>query len=230
MKTFKFKDKIYEIDSHNFLIDSVAWDENFAEGMAYELGMNDGLTEPHWEMIHFIRNRFAETGACPVVHETTHALDLNAKSLQQLFPTGYLRGACLLAGITYKYGWVYYSEEPYPVNSSIKHEKEPRIQLKDKVYRVDIFGSLVDIDGWDEDFAIRRAYEMNIKTGLTDKHWEIIYFLRKSFIQNKKIPTVYQCCEANQIDIEDLATLFPGGYHRGAVKIAGLPTFGWESL
>jgi hypothetical protein len=30
-------------DSHNFLIDPVAWDENFAEGMAYELGMNDGL-------------------------------------------------------------------------------------------------------------------------------------------------------------------------------------------
>jgi tRNA 2-thiouridine synthesizing protein E len=31
-----------------------------------------------------------------------------------------------------------------------------------------------------------------------------------------------ETCEANSIEIDEFATLFPDGYHRGAVKIAGL--------
>ena len=31
-----------------------------------------------------------------------------------------------------------------------------------------------------------------------------------------------ETCEANDIDIDELEQLFPDGYHRGAVKIAGL--------
>jgi len=194
--------------------------------MAYELGMTDGLKEPQWEVIHFIRNRFAETGACPVVHETLNILGLDVKSLQQFFPTGYLRGSCLLAGISYRYGWVYYFGEPYSVSTKSNPEKKHIIKNQDKVYRVDLFGSLVDHSEWDKDFAVYRAYEMNIKSGLTDTHWQIIKFLSDSYIRNKKIPTLYECCEVNQIGIEELSKLFPSGYHRGAVKIAGLPTYG----
>lgn len=226
MKTFTFNNQTYETDDQHFLIDHHVWNEDFAVGMAHELGMNDGLSEQHWQVIHFIRNRFKETGACPVVHETLRILGLDVKSLQQLFPTGYLRGTCLLAGISYRYGWVYYFGEPYAVSIKSKPEKKHIIEIQDKVYRVDLFGSLVDHSEWDKDFAVRRAYEMNMKSGLTDTHWQVIKFLRDSYAQNKKIPTIYECCEANQIDIEDLANLFPGGYHRGAVKIAGLPTFG----
>ncbi len=36
------------------------------------------------------------------------------------------------------------------------------------------------------------------------------------------VPTVYETCEENRIEIEDLEALFPDGYHRGAVKISGL--------
>ena len=57
---------------------------------------------------------------------------------------------------------------------------------------------------------------------LTDKHWQIINFLRKSFEKNNMVPTIYETCEANGIDLEELEKLFPDGYHRGAVKIAGL--------
>ncbi len=228
MKPFLFKEKTYAVDHQNFLLDHETWDEDFAVGMAHELGMNDGLTERRWEVIHFIRNVFSKTGVCPLVHETSQALDLNAKSLQELFPTGYLRGACLLAGISYKYGWVYYFGEPYPVSKKPKSSKKSNIKPEDRVYRVDLFGSLVDPSEWDEDFAVRRAYEMNMKNGLNDKHWQIIHFLRDRYAHSKKIPTIYECCEANRIDIKDLAELFPTGYHRGAVKIAGLPTLGKE--
>lgn len=226
MKTFKNKDRTYEVDDQNFLLDHDAWDEDFATAMAIELGMKEGLTDRHWEVIRFIRNRFKETGACPVVHETSRLLGLNTKSLQQLFPTGYLRGACLLAGISYRHGWVYYYGEPYSVSPKSESEKDRKTAPQDKVYRVDLFGSLVDPSEWDEDFAARRAYEMDIKDGLTDKHREVINFLRDSYARNKKIPTIYECCEAAKIEIDEFAGLFPTGYHRGAVKIAGLPSFG----
>jgi len=91
---------------------------------------------------------------------------------------------------------------------------------------VDLFGSLVDFTEWDEDYAARRAWEMNMKTGLTDMHWQVILFLRDSYAKNNKIPTIYECCNAAEIDFDEFAELFPTGYHRGAVKIAGLPTFG----
>jgi tRNA 2-thiouridine synthesizing protein E len=65
--------------------------------------------------------------------------------------------------------------------------------------------------------------DMKIHGGkLTDKHWQIIRFLREYYEKNEEIPTVYETCEANQINIEELDQLFPDGYHRGAVKIAGL--------
>ncbi|MEZ4548896.1 MAG: TusE/DsrC/DsvC family sulfur relay protein [Desulfobacterales bacterium] len=225
MKTVTFKNKAYEVDKQNFLLDSDAWDENFAVGMAHELDMPDGLTERHWEVIRFIRNRFKETGACPVVHETARVLGLDTHAFQELFPTGYLRGACLLAGISFRYGWVYYFGEPYSVSQKNKPEK-PEEATKNKVYRTDLFGSLVDPSEWDEDWAARRAYEMGIKNGLTEKHLEIINYLRERYEQNHKIPTIYECCASNDIQIDEFADFFPSGYHRGAIKIAGLPTFG----
>ncbi len=115
MKKFIYNRKEYEIDDQNFLIDYYSWDNNFALGMAVELAMTRGLTARHWEVIHIIRNRFYETGTCPVIYEIKWMTDLDVQSLQQLFPTGYFRGACLLAGISYRYGWVYYFGEPYHV-------------------------------------------------------------------------------------------------------------------
>jgi len=92
----------------------------------------------------------------------------------------------------------------------------------EKVYRVDVFGFLIDSSEWDKDFAANRAYEMGLSEGLTEKHWEIIHFLRNKYQESNIIPTVYECCESNQIDLEKLGALFPAGYHCGALKIAGL--------
>ncbi|MBE9580198.1 MAG: TusE/DsrC/DsvC family sulfur relay protein, partial [Proteobacteria bacterium] len=74
-----------------------------------------------------------------------------------------------------------------------------------------------------EYYAVYKAYDMKIHGGkLSDKHWQIIRFLREYYEKNEEIPTIYETCEANQINIEELEQLFPDGYHRGAVKIAGL--------
>ncbi len=57
---------------------------------------------------------------------------------------------------------------------------------------------------------------------LNESHWQIIRFLREFFRKNHRVPTVYETCESLRLSIEELERLFPDGYHRGAVKIAGL--------
>ena len=89
------------------------------------------------------------------------------------------------------------------------------------------FVSPIDIeieipDDWDENFAIHRAYELNIPNNLTPEHWDIIYFLRDWYKAKGEVPTVYETCESNNITFDKLEELFPSGYHRGAVNISGL--------
>jgi len=57
---------------------------------------------------------------------------------------------------------------------------------------------------------------------LTEKHWQILELLRQRFATNNIVPTMYETCEANHIELEELQRLLPDGYHRGAVKLAGL--------
>jgi len=93
----------------------------------------------------------------------------------------------------------------------------------DKTYEKDMRGFLVYPDEWDEYYATFRAYDMKIPGGkLTEDHWKIIRFLRESWEKNNTVPNVYETCEATGFQLEELERLFPDGYHRGAVKIAGL--------
>lgn len=81
----------------------------------------------------------------------------------------------------------------------------------------------MDPDEWDEHYAAHLAHEMKIPGGvLGQQHWQIIGYLRTGYYKSGKIPTAVETCDANDIDIDDLERLFPDGYHRGAVKIAGL--------
>jgi TusE/DsrC/DsvC family sulfur relay protein len=216
MQSFDFQGRVYQVDGEGFLLDPEQWDENFARGMASHVGIPGGLSIYNWRVISFIRNSFSETARCPMVHEMCRALDLRLADLKQLFPSGYLRGACKLAGLTYK------EEE---VHSSWLPKREPAKAAKlvgERVYRIDIRGFLIDPAEWDEEYALYRAREMKMVEDLTPKHWEIIGFLREHFDRNGKVPTVYETCESIKIEIDELERFFPDGYHRGAVKIAGL--------
>jgi TusE/DsrC/DsvC family sulfur relay protein len=207
--------KTYELDPQGFLIDHEQWDEDFALKMAARAGIEQGLTRNHWEVISFIRDSFKKTGKCPLVYETCRANGLSLWGLKELFPAGYLRGACRLAGLTYREGYIKYS---WP---EARFEKKT-LTVEGKTYEVDYLGFLVDPSRWDENFALHQAHEMRIQGGLSDEHWRVIRFLREYFDQNGALPTVYGCCEANHLELEDCERLFPDGYHRGAVKMAGL--------
>lgn len=215
MSTFTFQEISYEIDNQQFLINSRSWDENFTEGMADQLGMPK-LTKDHWDVIKAIRSSYRETGRCPIVYETCRQCGLRLADLKSLFPSGYLRGACRLAGITYK--------EAYLGQRYIPQTAEDlNVISASKSYSVDVRGFLINPEEWDEYYAIFRAYDMKIPGGrLTEDHWQIINFLRDNYKATNEVPTVYETCEKNGIDLDRLERLFPDGYHRGAVKIAGL--------
>lgn len=222
MKEFSFNNSTYRIDSQGFLADRNQWDKNFAEAMAPELKIQKGLGEKHWNVLNFIRESFKKNGKCPLVYETCRANKLSMRGFKELFPTGYLRGACLLAGVTYKDRVINYYGEPGSSSRGMDQSHESESSIEEKVYRIDGFGFLVDASEWDEDFSLNKADEMKMKKGLTEKHWEIIYFLRDHFNKTGAVPNVIECCEKNQLEIEDLEKLFPDGYQRGAVKVAGL--------
>jgi len=216
MRIFKRKGKVFELDSDGFLLNPKKWDPDLAEGIAVELGVPGDLTKEHWDVIHYIRGMLEKTGKCPNLFETCRANNLRRIELKRLFPTGYMRGACKLAGVSYK--------EAYLGADYMEHSaKDLHAVAQRQEYRVDVRGFLVDPDEWDEHYAAHRAYEMKILGGKLDKmHWQIIRFLRSTYYKTGKIPTVTETCEANNIDIDELEKLFPDGYHRGAVKIAGL--------
>lgn len=210
------KVKTYPMDSNGFLLDCSQWDREFVKGLAPRLRIPSGTTQEHWDVINYIRDAFATSGRCPLVYETCRMCGLSLKDLRRLFPTGYLRGACKLAGLTYREAYLGQSHLPATADDL------NMISIK-KTYKVDVRGFLVDPDEWDEYYAAFRAHDMKIDGGkLTEEHWRIIHFLRDSFAKNKEVPTVYETCDANEIDLEDLERLFPDGYHRGAVKVAGL--------
>ncbi|MBA4369386.1 MAG: hypothetical protein C0403_17310, partial [Desulfobacterium sp.] len=104
--------KSYIVDDYGFLIDFNQWDKTFAESLASQLSIQGGLTAKHWEVIRFIRDWYIEKGNCPIVYHTCKKKQLRINQLKELFPTGYLRGACKLAGISYKS--IYYGNPDKP--------------------------------------------------------------------------------------------------------------------
>jgi tRNA 2-thiouridine synthesizing protein E len=215
MSSVKYNGNTYEVDEMGFLLDHHQWDEAFAEGAAAFTGIPEGLSKRHWKVIHFIRDTFDEQGRCPLVYETCRANGIDMKTLGALFPSGYLRGACKLAGITYRESYVKYSW-------SLPARELDSFPSPDKTYEVDVRGFLKDADQWDEMYAVHKAYEMKMPKILEEEHWRIIHYLREGYWENQKIPTVFETCRDNGIELADLERLFPDGYHRGAVKIAGL--------
>ena len=215
MNEVTFNNKTYLVDDNGFLVDFNQWDRNFVETLAPSLKIENGLSDEHWKIINFIRDCYKELGRCPLVYQTCKMNGLHLSELKNLFPTGYLRGACRLAGVTYREGYIQHS-----LMDGIDEEDDP--DFPDKTYTVDVRGFLINPYEWDNQFAIFKAYEMKVPEKLTGRHWQIIHYLRDFFKREKRVPTVFETCEANKIEIEELEELFPDGYHRGAVKIAGL--------
>lgn len=89
-------------------------------------------------------------------------------------------------------------------------------------------GYLVDLGDWSEDVAERIAEADRIT--LTDRHWEIVRFLRKYYEDYRIAPAIRVMTKAVAKSLgpekgsrEYLDGLFPNGAAKQGCKIAGLP-------
>jgi tRNA 2-thiouridine synthesizing protein E len=210
-----FGDKTYTLDKYGFLDPPEQWDEAFAEGMARMEGIFNGLTSEHWSFIRYLRRKFLEERTVPVIVLACADNNIRLGKLKQLFPTGYHRGACRIAGINYEF--------MYNTNIWLTYENYEVLQSEHKLTEA---GFLEDVDDWSERFAHLVAREWKLPQGLTDRHWNIIRYLRDYYRIHKTLPTVYEACQANNLSLEELHKMFPDGYRRGACRAAGLPFFG----
>lgn len=216
MKQLSHMGKSYELDDQGCLLNPDDWDENFAEGMARECEI-PVLCNEHWDVIHYLRSMYESGEPCPTIFATCKATGLLPQEMKKLFPSGYHRGACRVAGVLYRIN-------PKAYGSHIKKSMaDLRSMANDKVYCTDVRGFLIDPDTWDEDFAVHRAIEMHIPGGqMTNEHWRILYYLRDVYQLEHRIPNIYETCESCDLDLDTFEQLFPDGYHRGAIKLAGL--------
>ncbi len=207
-----FGNKTYTLDEFGYLEHPNLWDEGFADGIAPRIGVGSGLNDDHWRVIHYLRQQLEEEKTVPYFVLACLALGLRIPQFRELYPTGFMRGACRAAGLSFRF-----IAEQTPLAT---YENLPSIWTS---YKMCTMGFLVSFDDWDRTFADLVAKDWDLPAGLTEIHWEVLRYLRVRFEATGAVPVVYETCRANGLDLKSLHTLFPTGYRRGACRAAGLP-------
>jgi dissimilatory sulfite reductase related protein len=87
-----------DVDAEGFLTDPHQWNERIAEQIAHESGI-PGLTERHWLVVNFMRERYLATGNAPSIRSLGKESGVPIKELYQLFPKGPAKLAAKIGGI-----------------------------------------------------------------------------------------------------------------------------------
>ncbi len=77
-------------------------------------------------------------------------------------------------------------------------------------------------DQWDRDIAVEVARDEGIDP-LTDRHWQVIDFMRQEYFEKGTGPTVRMLGKTSGVTVKELYQLFPKGPAKVAAKIAGIP-------
>jgi tRNA 2-thiouridine synthesizing protein E len=83
-------------------------------------------------------------------------------------------------------------------------------------------GFFVHPEAWTEEMAPELARREGIDL-LTDRHWEVIRFMRAEYLAKGTGPTVRVLGKTSGVSIKELYQLFPKGPAKIAAKIAGIP-------
>ena len=87
---------------------------------------------------------------------------------------------------------------------------------------VDAEGFLQDAGQWNEQIAEEIARGRGIER-LTDRHWLVINFMRKTFLETGSAPSIRTLGKASGVEIKELYQLFPKGPAKLAARIGGIP-------
>jgi dissimilatory sulfite reductase related protein len=99
--------KLPAMDEEGYLIEPAGWSEALATVLAGQ--ENIQLTDAHWEAIRFMREFYQEHQVIPDVRFVTRHLAERIGGSRnlvfELFPYGYVKQACRIAGMKRPRGW-----------------------------------------------------------------------------------------------------------------------------
>lgn len=108
--TTQLKESTAAIDEEGYLVDPESWTPEIAERMAEEEGIE--LDQEHWAVIRFIRDHYnahqIAVDARYVIRFLDEAFGDRSKApnhLYALFPYGYVKQACRIAGMRRPRAW-----------------------------------------------------------------------------------------------------------------------------
>ena len=83
-------------------------------------------------------------------------------------------------------------------------------------------GFFLDPSAWSEEMAPDIAKDAGVDD-LTDRHWQVIHFMRHEYDEHGTGPTVRVLGKASGVSVKELYELFPKGPAKLAARIAGIP-------
>jgi TusE/DsrC/DsvC family sulfur relay protein len=98
MATAMIADTPVEVDPEGFMLDAGQWTDQIAEEIAHLSGIPE-MTDRHWLVVRFMRDRFLTTGAAPTIRSLGKESGVPIKELYALFPKGPAKLAAKIGGI-----------------------------------------------------------------------------------------------------------------------------------
>ena len=86
---------------------------------------------------------------------------------------------------------------------------------------VDTEGFMTEYDQWNKEIGAFLAGQIGIE--LTDRHWEVIQFMRDDFKDQGTSPTLRRVSAVGGVPTKELFTLFPKKPAKKMAYIAGVP-------
>jgi len=96
---------VLDVDAEGFLQKPEQWNEAIANEIAREAGISP-LTERHWQVIRFMRDRYLATKDAPSIRTLGKESGVPIKELYQLFPKGPAKLAAKIGGIPKPHGCI----------------------------------------------------------------------------------------------------------------------------
>lgn len=95
------------LDDEGYLTDPANWSEPIAVELARQEGI--ALTEAHWAVIRFLRDYYEQRRIAPdarfVLKHLAETRGADRNELFRLFPYGYVKQACKIAGMRKPRAW-----------------------------------------------------------------------------------------------------------------------------
>ena len=98
----------------------------------------------------------------------------------------------------------------------------PTATIADTVVSVDSEGFLEDPGVWTAEIAVEIAKANGIDA-LTDRHWQVVNFMRTTYLETGTAPSIRTLGKASGVPIKELYQLFPKGPAKLAAKVGGIP-------